>query len=213
MRPAIARALYRAVPLLAVLLGLAGCKERPADPGPSPAQLQAFGIERAPGAPAPALELVAMDGSRFSLAGARGQIVFVNFWATWCPPCRDEMPSMLALGRELESRYPGKFRMVAVSVDEGWDQVREFFGAPPYLGQTTGMTVALDREQTATTAYYCAARGTCPKSYLFPESYIVDKSGRLVAYVVGPRNWASPVARAFLEQLIRSEPLGAPSGG
>ncbi len=196
----------RPAALAALLASLAACKERPADPPPpalGPAQLAAFGIDRAPGAAAPPLALQALDGSRFDVASAKGQVVFVNFWATWCPPCRAEMPTMLELGRSLEAQYPGKFKMVAVSVDDGWDPVKEFFGAPPYLGKTQGLTVALDTDQQATVAWYCAARGGCPDSYKFPETYIVDKSGRLVSYVVGPRNWAHPLARAYLEQLIR----------
>jgi len=140
------------------------------------------------------------DGASFSLADARGQVVFVNFWATWCPPCRDEMPSMLQLARDLQARYPGRFRMVAVSVDDSWDVVKEFFGGavPP------GLTVTLDTDQLTTRAYYCTARGSCPDSIKFPETYIVDPSGRLVAYVVGPRDWSDPAARHFLERLMGS---------
>jgi hypothetical protein len=108
------------------------------------------------------------------------------------------MPSMLRLGRELESRYPGRFRMVAVSVDDGWDPVREFFGGRP----PAGLTVTLDTDQLTTRAYYCTARGACPESFKFPETYIVDRSGRLAAYVVGPRDWSNPAARKFLELLI-----------
>jgi thiol-disulfide isomerase/thioredoxin len=160
---------------------------------------EAFDIARTD-ARAPDLQLQTADGRTFALSAYRGQVVFVNFWATWCPPCRDELPSMLALGRALEARHPGRFKMLAVSVDDGWEVVREFFGgAPP-----PGLTVALDTEQLTTRAWYCAARGACPESYKFPESYIVDKGGRLVAYVVGPRDWSDPSARRFLEQLIGS---------
>jgi thiol-disulfide isomerase/thioredoxin len=168
----------------------------PAGPG--------FGISRTSVA-APPFELVALDGSRFSLAAARGQVVFVNFWATWCEPCREEMPSMVRLGQELMARYPGQFRMVAVSVDEGVAPVNEYFSTAPFAGPPPGLTVALDDEQQAVTkAYYCAARGgSCP-DLKFPETYIVDKAGRLVAYVVGPRDWSHPAAKAFLEELIRS---------
>ena len=166
------------------------------------AAILGFGVDRTD-VPAPAIELEALDGSRFSLAQAKGQVVFVNFWATWCPPCREEMPSMLRLGRELEAKYPGKFRMVAVSVDESWSPVKEFFAAPPYFGKP-GLAVALDPEQVATRAYYCGARrGACP-DLKFPESYIVDKEGRLVAFVVGPRDWSDPSARLLLESLIGS---------
>ena len=188
---------------IAALL-LPACKESRA-PAVSKADLERFGVERSAAVPAPPIELPTIDGARFSLASARGQVVLVNFWATWCPPCRVEMPSMLALGRELEAKHPGKFKMVAVSVDDGWDPVREFFAAPPYLGSTAGATVVLDdASQSATMGYYCAARGGCPDSYKFPESYIVDKSGQLTSMIIGPREWSVPVARAYLEQLIGS---------
>jgi thiol-disulfide isomerase/thioredoxin len=158
---------------------------------------EAFDISRAD-APAPDFRHQTADGQSFSFSAHRGKVLFVNFWATWCPPCRDELPSMLALGREIEARHPGRFKMVAVSVDDDWDVVREFFGGRP----PPGLTVTLDTEQLTTRAWYCVARGACPESYKFPESYIVDKSGRLVAYVVGPRNWSDPTARRFIERLI-----------
>jgi thiol-disulfide isomerase/thioredoxin len=189
-----------AVLALAVATSLSACRR---DPPVSEGALAAFGIDPAPGGAAPRFELAALDGSRVSLSSLEGQVVFVNFWATWCPPCRDEMPAMMALGRELAARHPGRFRMVAVSVDEGWDPVRDFFGQPPYLGKTDGLTVALDPQQATTAAYYCAARGGgCPDDRKFPESYIVDTRGRLVAYVVGPRDWSQPTAKAYLEGLL-----------
>ena len=205
MSPRSVRPAARAVATLAaaaILASLAACKE--SRPAVSQAELDRFGIERSASVPAPSIELISLDGTRFSLESAKGQVVFVNFWATWCPPCRTEMPSMLALGRELEAKYPGKFRMVAVSVDETWDPVREFISAPPYMGSTAGATVVLDADQSVTTRYYCAARGGCPDSYKFPESYIVGKDGKLVSMVIGPREWSVPVARAYLEQLIGS---------
>lgn len=110
---------------------------------------------------------------------------------------------MLRLGQELAARYPGRFKMLAVTVDEGPAIVKEYFGKPPFSGVPPGLTVALDPGQAVTRAYYCTARGTCP-DLKFPETYIIDKAGRLVAYVVGPRDWAHPGAKAFLEALIRS---------
>ncbi len=110
---------------------------------------------------------------------------------------------MLRLGQELSARYPGQFRMVAVSVDDDLAAVRQYIGAPPFSGVPAGLVVAHDADQAVTKAYYCTARGACP-DLKFPETYIVDKTGRLVAYVVGPRDWSHPGARAFLEALIRS---------
>jgi thiol-disulfide isomerase/thioredoxin len=158
---------------------------------------RAFRSERADVA-APPLALTTFDGSRFSLDQAKGQVVFVNFWATWCPPCVEEMPSMARLGADLEARHPGKFRMVAVSVDEGWEPIAAFFGGKP----PPGVTVTLDPEQITTQAWYCAARGGCPDALKFPETYVVGKDGRLVAYIVGPRDWGDPSAMRFLERLI-----------
>lgn len=107
---------------------------------------------------------------------------------------------MVRLGQELERAHPGRFTMIAVSVDDGWGPVGEYFGGPP----PAGLAVALDTELLVTRAYYCAARGGCPDSMKFPETYIVDPTGRLVAYVVGPRDWSVPEARLFLEHLIGS---------
>lgn len=106
---------------------------------------------------------------------------------------------MLQLGRELSQRHPGKFRMVAVSVDDGWDAVRQFF-----LGRLpSGVEVVLDPSQQVTKDYYCAARSGRCTEFKFPETYIVDASGKLVAYVVGPRDWNDPAALRFLEKLFR----------
>jgi len=162
----------------------------------------ALGVDRSSAA-APPFELAALDGSRVSLSQLSGKVVFVNFWATWCPPCRDEMPSMIQLGRQLESRHPGKFRMVAISVDDGWDAVKEYFAAPPFGGPPAGVTVALDTSAETARAYYCTARGFCP-DIKFPETYIVDSKGKLVGYVVGPRDWAQPEAFEYLDRLIGS---------
>jgi len=158
---------------------------------------RSFGVEAA-AAPAPALDLDAIGG-RFNLGAARGQLVFVNFWATWCPPCVDEFPSMLALGRELSARYPGRFRMVAVTVDEAWEPVMKFLGGPP----EPWLTVARDPDQAVTRAFYCAARGGCPKDYKFPESYFVDGDGKIVGYVVGPRDWNGPAIRRYFDRLLK----------
>ncbi|HEU4382768.1 MAG TPA: redoxin domain-containing protein [Anaeromyxobacteraceae bacterium] len=159
---------------------------------------QAFDITRIAPIPPPDVALEARDGRRLTLASFKGQVVFVNFWATWCPPCRDEMPSMLELGRELSRRYPGRFTMLAVSVDEGWEPIATFFGGalPP------GLTVARDPDQSATQAWYCAARGGCPRDFKFPETYLVDRSGQLVAFVVGPRNWSEEAPRRFMKRLL-----------
>jgi thiol-disulfide isomerase/thioredoxin len=161
-----------------------------------------LGVDRS-SAVAPPFELAALDGSRISLAQLQGQVVFVNFWATWCPPCRDEMPSMVRLANALAAKHPGKFKMVAISVDDGWTPVKEYFAAPPFGGPPPGVTVALDTSAASARAFYCTARGFCP-DIKFPETYIVDGKGKLVGYVVGPRDWSHPAAFEYLDRLIGS---------
>jgi thiol-disulfide isomerase/thioredoxin len=155
---------------------------------------------------APPLSLPTVDGGRFDLAKLKGQVVFVNFWATWCPPCGKEMPSMVKLGQELTARHPGKFKMVAVSVDESVDLVKQFFKSPAQGGRLpASVTVAIDREaQQVVRAWYCKGRGACAADDVkFPESYIVDKSGRIAAYVIGDMDWSEPAAKELLERLIK----------
>jgi thiol-disulfide isomerase/thioredoxin len=176
-------------------------------PAPPPSESLPLGQllrHRAPPA-APPLSLPTLDGGHVDLARLRGQVVFVNFWATWCPPCAKEMPSMVKLGQELTARHPGKFKMVAVSVDESVDLVKQFFRSPDQGGRIpAGVTVALDPDaQRTVRPWYCTGRGACaPDDVKFPESYIVDKAGRITAYVIGDMDWSEPAARELLERLI-----------
>jgi len=182
-----------------------------AAPPPAPARVQqpvelVYGriVTASRPVPAPPVDLATIDGKRFTLASTRGEVVMLNFWATWCPPCAKEMPSMVALGEALTREHPGKFRMVAVSVDETPDQVKQFFSQPPYKGPPRGVTLAIEPGAGEVTRnYYCQGRGACgPNDVKFPESYILDRDGRIVAYVVGDMDWSTPAARTYLEALI-----------
>jgi len=179
---------------------------RPAQPPPPPPEVP-YGqiVTAARPVPAPPVELPTAGGKTFSLAAARGQVVMLNFWATWCPPCAKEMPTMVALGEALAKQYPGKFQMVAVSVDDSADLVKAFFAKPPWGGLPRGVTVAMEPGAgEVTRQYYCQGRGACgPNDVKFPESYFVDREGRIVAFVVGDMDWSKPAARAYLEALIK----------
>ncbi len=114
----------------------------------------------------------------------RGRVVFINFWATWCPPCVEEMPSMLRLKEKM--RDEPRFDMLAISTDEAWAPVRKFFErAPPF-------EVLLDKEGDLARRY-----GT----EKFPETYVVV-DGRLVGYIIGPRDWDTWYAEAYLRALV-----------
>ncbi len=163
--------------------------------------VQHFGgrFERARGAvdaddlgqrPAPSFRLPSRGGGQLELSKLRGKLVLVNFWATWCPPCRDEMPSLEKLAASLE---PGSFEIVAVSVDESWAPVEKF------LSPRTPFQVALD-DGARTSRLYGTSK--------FPESYLVDAEGNLRLKFVGPRQWDDPNMVRLLESLgARRKPV------
>ena len=134
------------------------------------------------GSAAPQFKLPMRGGGDLDLAKFQGKAVLVNFWATWCPPCREEMPSLTRLAQQFD---PGTFEVVAVSVDDGWEPVDMFLAQPK-----TPFRVALDEGAKISRTY-----GTTK----FPESYLLDKDGKLRLKFVGPRNWMDPNVATLLE--------------
>jgi peroxiredoxin len=148
---------------------------------------------RAP-AMAPDFALPDLAGQAVRLSAHRGQVVLVNLWATWCPPCRDEMPSMERLYQRLKDRG---FVLLAVSQDEG--------------GRTA--VQAFVEQMQITFPVLLDPAGEVGRKYGvwgFPESFLVDRDGRIVERVIGPRDWASPAEIARIEALLAAPP-GAPS--
>jgi peroxiredoxin len=131
---------------------------------------------------APDFELADAAGKRWSLRGLRGQPVLVSFWATWCPPCVEEMPFLEALARRLGNRAT----VLAVSVDESWDAIRRFFP------QGTPLTILLDPSREVPASF-----GTSQ----FPESFLVDPSGHVRYAFINQRNWSVPEATACIEDV------------
>lgn len=125
------------------------------------------------GKPAPDFTLNNMQGQPVSLSDYRGKVVIVNFWATWCPPCREEMPSMEKLYRE--QRAAG-LELLAINTEEnGKRVVSKFLQRTPY-----SFPILLDSDSEAMNGY---------RVYRLPESFIVDRNGVVVERVVGARNW------------------------
>jgi peroxiredoxin len=145
---------------------------------------------------APDFSVVDVAGKTVRLSALRGRVVLVNVWATWCPPCRDEMPSMERLYREL--RGPD-FELLGVSEDDGGiDGVRSF-------ARDLGVTfpILYDPQRQVGTRYGV---------WGYPETFVIDRSGRIVERVIGPRTWDTPAQVAALRALMQagSPPVAMP---
>lgn len=107
------------------------------------------------------------------LRGLRGQVVLLNFWATWCAPCIEEMPSLEALQQALP-----QVKVVAVATDEDAASYQAYMGR-----RAIPLFTVFDASQSSNTLY-----GT----FRFPESYVIDKGGVIRRKYVGPQDWTSP---------------------
>jgi peroxiredoxin len=119
-----------------------------------------------------------------SLNQFRGQVVIVNFWATWCPPCTEELPSLMDMQNQLRSRG---VVVLGVSIDVDSDAYHRFLKQ-----RNVNFVTVLDPEQKVAGMY-----GTSG----WPESYIIDRQGVLRRKIVGPINWNSPEVMQFLTKL------------
>lgn len=129
------------------------------------------------------------DGNSIRLADYRGKVVFLNFWATWCVPCREEMPSMEQLYRRYKERG---LVVLAISVDaEGAKAVVPFV-------KELKLTFPIGLDPKMALAQQYGVLG-------IPSSFLVDRKGRLVALALGPRDWDSVTARAVIESLLRQD--------
>lgn len=133
------------------------------------------------------------DGRDFRLSEHRGQVVFVNFWATWCPPCREEMP---ALERLFQQTKKDGLVMLAVSVDADSKVVAPFLTEHRFT-----FVVGLDPQMRLADAYGVRA---------LPASFIIDREGRLAALALGPRQWDSATGQALVQGIGRGASPSAP---
>jgi peroxiredoxin len=122
----------------------------------------------------------------FKLSEHRGKVVMINFWATWCPPCLQEMPAMERLYRQ--HRDAG-FEMVAVSVDTDAAKVKPFLAAHKFT-----FRVVLDPAMGLANTYGVRA---------LPSSFLVDRTGALTALAIGPRHWDNDAAHSLVEAMVR----------
>ncbi len=134
-----------------------------------------FAMGETPHSPAKTLDftLKDMEGNSHTLSAYRGRIVFLNFWASWCPPCREEMPSMQ---KTYTSWDKNKYVMLAVNVDEGREKIKEFARKNGYT-----FPILIDNGSGVSKKY--GIRG-------IPTTYLIDGKGRMITKVVGSRDWS-----------------------
>jgi peroxiredoxin len=130
--------------------------------------------------------LATHGGGKLRLAEQRGKVVMINFWATWCPPCLEEMPAMERLYRQHKG---AGFTLVAVSVDADSNKV-----APFVAEHKLTFPIGLDPRMDMANTYGVRA---------LPSSFIVGRDGNLAALAIGPRAWDNDAAHSLVEGLAR----------
>lgn len=121
-----------------------------------------------------------------TLEDYRGSVTLVNIWATWCLPCREEMPSMQTLYDSLGTRG---FRIAAISIDEGSPEDVVAFA------QKLGLTFDILHDRSGSVERLYQTTGV-------PESFLLDRRGVLVKRVIGAHDWSSPANRSTVERLL-----------
>ena len=137
------------------------------------------------GGAAPALVLEDLEGRSHSLASYRGQVVLINVWASWCEPCREEMPSIDRLKRSLEGRA---FVVLAVNLAEPASRIRGYLEKMPL-----GFPVLLDRDTAVAKAW---------KARILPATYIVGPDGKIRYSYVGELDWSQEKVRRTIASLL-----------
>lgn len=147
-----------------------------------------FKMSRLPsGSMAAPFELTTLDGKVVKSSELAGKVVLVNFWATWCGPCKEEMPSLARLQEQLD---PTRFVLLTVTTDLQRQGIAHFLSR---LG--VSLPVLFDEDQEVSRSFM--VRG-------LPTTIVIARDGMLVGRAVGPRTWDSPEAVAVMRQVMES---------
>ena len=146
---------------------------------------ETLNIEPVSETPAPDFALKDVDGKTVRLHDMKGKVILLNFWATWCPSCRFEMPSMESLHKEYNERG---LVVLAVAFQEGADEVRAF-----YQEHDLSFPSLLDPTAEVFELY---------KTWSLPTTFVINKRGYIVGKVIGYRDWHSDPSKAFFSQLL-----------
>lgn len=167
----------RAAVVLAVAALVAGCGEPPKP------------VAVADGGQVPTLTLTGLDGSTLNLDSLRGKLVVLHVWATWCPPCREELPGLDRLAQGLD---PSRYAVIGLSIDEDANLVREF-------NLRYGITFAkhIDREMEIVKPIFGLTAT--------PETFLISPDGKLLRRMIGDQPWDTPAMKRLLEQAYNGQ--------
>ena len=140
------------------------------------------------GQPVPEVTLPDLEGGTVRLSDFRGDVVVLNFWATWCPPCVEEMPSLQRLQQALGKKG---LQVLAAAVDENLEDVASFREK-----HDLSLPILHDRGGRIARRF---------STFKYPETYVVDRDGNLVAKIIGPQDWVSPTVIRDFVRLLRNE--------
>ncbi|WHZ17641.1 MAG: TlpA disulfide reductase family protein [Nitrospira sp.] len=158
------------------VLLLSGAVALTASPVSADDPMAALKIARvAPGTAATPFDLKTLDGRSVQLADLKGKVVLVNFWATWCGPCKEEMPGFERLRQRLD---PERFALVTITTDLQRDGIKHFL-----TNLNVQLPVLFDEDQDVSRAYLVRA---------LPTTVLIDRQGTVVGRAVGPREWDAP---------------------
>ncbi len=182
-------------PTLAVLAGALIPTLSPALDLPAPELSHALTRLETP-LPAPEFTLRDMDEHPHALSDYRGKVVMLNFWATWCPPCRREIPSMESIYQDLQKEG---FTVLAVNEFEDSDRVFAFLGQ---LNLFPSFPILFDSDSRVSQDY--GVKG-------LPTTLLLDQQGNVVYRAVGGRDFDHPAVRAIVRELLQRGKTGDPT--
>ena len=176
--------------LVPVTVWILGREARPRPVAQSPSAHDDFfanrGIEPIEKKPAPDFALKDIDGNTVRLEDLKGKVVLLNFWATWCPSCRFEMPSMEALHKELSSQG---LVVLAVALRESAEDVRSF-----YNEHRLSFFALLDHDAEVSELY---------EIWSLPTTFVINRNGYVLGKVIGYRDWNSDKTRDVFLHLLK----------
>ena len=140
----------------------------------------------------PALSLKDAQGTTRSLAALKGKVVLVTFWATWCEPCREEMPALAKLKRDLGE----SFEILSVNYGESQQKAEAFLGTVLQPAESAAMKVLYDHDTSVAKRW---------NARMLPASFVVGRNGRIAYTLVGETDWAASGTLEALRTLLAAK--------